>query len=42
MIRNGGMTPKIEIGPRDVKAHGVLLVCEPNDKLRMAERYFLF
>src|SRR5271163_4024032 len=43
MIHNGA-TPKIEIDPEtyDVKADGVLLVCEPADKLPMAQRYFLF
>jgi urease alpha subunit len=39
-----GATPKIEIDPRtyDVRADGELLVCEPADKLPMAQRYFLF
>ena len=43
MIHNGA-TPKIEIDPEtyDVKADGELLVCEPADKLPMAQRYFLF
>ena len=37
-------TPKIEIDPEtyDVRADGELLVCEPSDKLPMAQRYFLF
>jgi urease subunit alpha len=36
--------PKIEIDPEtyDVRADGELLVCEPADKLPMAQRYFLF
>jgi hypothetical protein len=40
----GGATPKIEIDPEtyDVRADGELLVCEPADKLPMAQRYFLF
>ena len=43
MIHNGA-TPKIEIDPEtyDVRADGELLVCEPADKLPMAQRYFLF
>ena len=43
MIHNGA-TPKIEIDPEtyDVSADGELLVCEPADKLPMAQRYFLF
>ena len=42
MIHNGA-TPKIEIDPEtyDVRADGELLVCEPADKLPMAQRYFL-
>ena len=37
-------TPKIEMDPEicDVRADGELLVCEPADKLPMAQRYFLF
>jgi urease alpha subunit len=37
-------TPKIDIDPEtyDVRADGELLVCEPADKLPMAQRYFLF
>jgi urease alpha subunit len=37
-------TPKIEIDPEtyDVMADGELLICEPADKLPMAQRYFLF
>jgi urease subunit alpha len=37
-------TPKIEIDPEtyDVRADGELLVCEPADKLPMAQRHFLF
>jgi urease alpha subunit len=37
-------TPKIEIDPEnyDVRANGKLLVCEPAEKLPMAQRYFLF
>jgi urease subunit alpha len=40
----GGATPKIGIDPETyaVKADGELLVCEPADKLPMAQRYFLF
>jgi urease subunit alpha len=43
MIHNGA-TPKIEIDPEtyDVRANGELLICEPADKLPMAQRYFLF
>jgi urease subunit alpha len=43
MIHNGA-TPKIEIDPEtyDVRADGELLVCEPAEKLPMAQRYFLF
>jgi urease subunit alpha len=43
MIHNGA-TPKIEIDPEtyDVSADGEPLVCEPADKLPMAQRYFLF
>ena len=43
MVHNGA-TPKIEIDPEtyDVWADGELLVCEPADKLPMAQRYFLF
>jgi urease subunit alpha len=39
-----GATPRIEIDPEtyDVRADGELLVCEPADKLPMAQRYFLF
>ena len=43
MVHNSA-TPKIEIDPEtyDVRADGELLVCEPADKLPMAQRYFLF
>jgi urease subunit alpha len=43
MIHNDA-TPKIDIDPEtyDVRADGELLVCEPADKLPMAQRYFLF
>jgi urease subunit alpha len=43
MIHNDA-TPNIEIDPEtyDVRADGELLVCEPADKLPMAQRYFLF
>jgi len=36
--------PKIEIDPEtyDVRADGELLVCEPSDKLPMAQRCFSF
>ena len=37
-------TPEIEIDPEtyDVRADGELLVCEPAEKLPMAQRYFMF
>jgi urease subunit alpha len=43
MIHNNA-TPKIEIDPEtyDVRADGELLICEPAEKLPMAQRYFLF
>jgi len=43
LIHNGA-TPKITVDPETyaVTADGVLLVCEPADKLPMAQRYFLF
>jgi urease subunit alpha len=43
MIHNGA-TPKIEIDPEtyDVRADGELLICEPAERLPMAQRYFLF
>jgi urease subunit alpha len=43
MIHNGA-TPKLEIDPEtyEVRADGELLVCEPADRLPMAQRYFLF
>jgi urease subunit alpha len=43
MILNDA-TPEIEIDPEtyDVRADGELLVCEPAEKLPMAQRYFLF
>ena len=43
MIHNGA-TPNIEIDPETyaVRADGELLVCEPADRLPMAQRYFLF
>ncbi len=43
MIHNSA-TPKITVDPETyaVTADGVLLVCEPADKLPMAQRYFLF
>ena len=43
MIHNGA-TPRIEIDPEtyDVTADGELLVCEPAERLAMAQRYFLF
>jgi urease subunit alpha len=43
MVHNGA-TPKITVDPETyaVTADGVLLVCEPADKLPMAQRYFLF
>ena len=43
MILNDA-TPEIEIDPEtyDVRADGQLLVCEPAERLPMAQRYFLF
>ncbi|HZT89838.1 MAG TPA: urease subunit alpha [Stellaceae bacterium] len=43
MIHNG-LLPKIEVDPEtyEVRADGVLLVCEPASELPMAQRYFLF
>src|SRR6201996_148059 len=43
LIHNGA-TPDIKVDPETyaVTADGVLLVCEPADKLPMAQRYFLF
>ncbi len=43
MIHNDA-TPEIEIDPEtyDVRADGELLVCEPAEKLPMAQRYFMF
>jgi urease subunit alpha len=43
LIHNAA-TPKIGVDPETyaVTADGVLLVCEPADKLPMAQRYFLF
>ena len=43
LIHNAA-TPKITVDPETyaVTADGVLLVCEPADKLPMAQRYFLF
>jgi urease subunit alpha len=43
LIHNSA-TPKIAVDPETyaVTADGVLLVCEPADKLPMAQRYFLF
>ncbi len=43
LVHNGA-TPKITVDPETyaVTADGVLLVCEPADKLPMAQRYFLF
>jgi urease subunit alpha len=43
LIHNAS-TPKIAVDPETyaVTADGVLLVCEPADKLPMAQRYFLF
>jgi urease subunit alpha len=43
MILNDA-TPEIEIDPEtyDVRADGELLVCEPAEKLPMAQRYFMF
>ncbi len=43
MIHNGGM-PQIEVDPQtyQVRADGVLLVCEPSSVLPLAQRYFLF
>ncbi len=43
LIHNGA-TPKITVDPETyaVTADGVLLTCEPAEKLSMAQRYFLF
>lgn len=43
MIHNEAM-PKIDVDPEtyEVRADGELLICEPADKLPMAQRYFLF
>ncbi|MGP8121045.1 MAG: urease subunit alpha [Xanthobacteraceae bacterium] len=43
MVHNGA-TPVITVDPETyaVTADGVLLVCEPADRLPMAQRYFLF
>src|SRR6202451_505550 len=43
-MTHNSATPKIDIDPEtyDVRADGELLVCEPADKLPMAQRYFLF
>ena len=43
MIHNGA-TPVIEVDPEtyEVRADGVLLICEPATVLPMAQRYFLF
>ena len=43
-VIHNSATPKIEIDPEtyDARADGELLVCEPADKLPMAQRYFLF
>ena len=43
MIHNDA-TPKITVDPETyaVTADGVLLTCEPAEKLPMAQRYFLF
>jgi urease subunit alpha len=35
-------TPRIDPETYDLRADGELLVCEPPDKLPMAQRYFLF
>jgi len=44
VLIDDGATPKIEIDLEtySVTADGELLVCEPADKLPMAQRYFLF
>ena len=43
LVHNGA-TPKIEVDPETYKvtADGEWLVCEPADRLPMAQRYFLF
>src|SRR5277367_5716400 len=43
LVHNGA-TPDIKVDPETyaVTADGVLLVCEPADRLPMAQRYFLF
>jgi urease subunit alpha len=43
MVHNATL-PKIEVDPEtyEVRADGVLLVCEPAKVLPMAQRYFMF
>jgi urease subunit alpha len=43
MLHNDAL-PRIEVDPEtyEVRADGVLLVCEPAKVLPMAQRYFLF
>ncbi|WP_198368552.1 urease subunit alpha [Roseomonas rosulenta] len=43
MLHNGAL-PRIEVDPEtyEVRADGILLVCEPAKVLPMAQRYFLF
>jgi len=43
MIHND-YQPNIEVDPQtyEVKADGILLTCEPADRLALAQRYFLF
>ncbi len=43
MVHNDA-TPSIEVDPEtyEVRANGVLLTCEPADRLPMAQRYFLY
>ena len=43
MVHNDA-TPSIEVDPEtyEVRADGVLLTCEPADRLPMAQRYFLY
>jgi urease subunit alpha len=43
MLHNDAL-PRIEVDPEtyEVRADGILLVCEPAKVLPMAQRYFLF
>jgi urease subunit alpha len=43
-LHHNDVTPKIEVDPQtyEVRADGVLLICEPAAVLPMTQRYFLF